>query len=211
MGFSLQGDDTLDVLHLEEIAGSLVSRSKLLDDRTLRESHIVLVGREDLVRVLIGGLLDHAEKRRLHLLAVDDKLSAENLVTAVLRVDLCKTEDFTVGERASILLLQLVEISHFVFAESKTFFLVVLFEVIYILDRFWLVVDGEHILSDTVVHALEHRIVLCILAINREILLNTRNAVKTHVLSNLNGIRTPRSNHFTAWADIEALQLLGVL
>ena len=105
MGFSLQGDDTLDVLHLEEIAGSLVSRSKLLDDRTLRESHIVLVGRENLVRVLIGGLLDHAEKRRLHLLAVDDKLSAENLVTAVLRVDLCKTEDFTVGERASILLL----------------------------------------------------------------------------------------------------------
>ena len=84
MSFSLQGDDTLDVLHLEEIAGSLVSRSKLLDDRTLRESHIILVGRENLVRVLIGGLLDHAEKRRLHLLAVDDKLAAEDLVAAVL-------------------------------------------------------------------------------------------------------------------------------
>ena len=84
MSFSLQGDDTLDVLHLEEIAGSLVSRSKLLDDRTLRESHIILVGRENLVRVLIGGLLDHAEKRRLHLLAVDDKLTAEDLVAAVL-------------------------------------------------------------------------------------------------------------------------------
>ena len=84
MSFCLQGDDTLDVLHLEEIAGSLVSRSKLLDDRTLRESHIILVGRENLVRVLIGGLLDHAEKRRLHLLAVDDKLAAEDLVAAVL-------------------------------------------------------------------------------------------------------------------------------
>ena len=48
------------------------------------ESHIILIGRENLVRVLVGGLLDHAEKRRLHLLAVDDKLAAEDLVAAVL-------------------------------------------------------------------------------------------------------------------------------
>ena len=84
MGLSLQGDDTLDILHLEEIAGSLIGWSKLLDDRTLRESHVVLVSRENLVRVLVGGLLDHAEERRLHLLTVDDKLAAENLVAAVL-------------------------------------------------------------------------------------------------------------------------------
>ena len=84
MGLSLQRDDTLDILHLEEIAGSLVGWSKLLDNRTLRESHVVLVGRENLVRVLLSGLLDHAEKRRLHLLAVDDKLAAEDLVAAVL-------------------------------------------------------------------------------------------------------------------------------
>ena len=84
MSLSLQRDDTLDILHLEEIAGSLIGWSKLLDDRTLRESHVVLVGRENLVRVLVGGLLDHAEERRLHLLAVDDKLAAEDLVAAVL-------------------------------------------------------------------------------------------------------------------------------
>ena len=71
----------------------MVGRSKLLDDRPLREGHVVLVGRENLVGVLVGGLLDHIEKRRLHLLAVDDKLSAEDLVAAVLRVDLCKTEN----------------------------------------------------------------------------------------------------------------------
>ena len=104
-----------------------------------------------------------------------------------------------------------MEISHFVLAEGKTLFLVVLLEVIDVLDWFRLVVHGEHILSDTVVHTLEHWIVLSVLAIYREVLLDTRNAVKTHVLSYLNGIRTPRSNHFTAWADIEALQLLGVL
>ena len=84
MGLSLQRDDTLDILHLEEIAGSLIYWSKLLDDRTLRESHIILIGRENLVRVLLSGLLDHAEKRRLHLLAVNDKLATEDLVAAVL-------------------------------------------------------------------------------------------------------------------------------
>ena len=84
MSLSLQRDDTLDILHLEEIAGSLIGWSKLLDNRTLRESHVVLVGRENLVRVLVGGLLDHAEERRLHLLTVDDKLAAEDLVAAVL-------------------------------------------------------------------------------------------------------------------------------
>ena len=84
MSLCLQRDHTLDILHLEEIAGSLIGWSKLLDNRALRESHIVLVSRENLVRILVGGLLDHAEERRLHLLTVDDKLTAENLVAAVL-------------------------------------------------------------------------------------------------------------------------------
>ena len=84
MGLSLQRDNTLDILHLEEIACSLIGWSKLLDNRTLRESHVVLVSREDLIRILVGGLLDHAEERRLHLLTVDDKLAAEDLVAAVL-------------------------------------------------------------------------------------------------------------------------------
>ena len=66
-----------------------------------------------------------------------------------------------------------MEISHFVLAEGKTLFLVVLLEVIDVLDRFWLVVHGEYILSDTVVHTLEHRVVLSVLAIHREVLLDT--------------------------------------
>ena len=211
MSLGLQRNHALDILHLEEIACSLVGRSKLLDDRTLREGHVVLVGRENLVGVLVGGLLDHIEKRRLHLLAVDDKLSAEDLVAAVLRVDLCKAKDFAVGKRTSVLFLQLVEISHLVLAESQAFLFVVLLEVVYVLDGFRLMVDGEHILVYSVVHALQHRVVLSVLAFYGEVLLNTRNAVKTHVLSYLNGIRTPGSNHFTAWTHKEALQLLGVL
>ncbi len=132
-------------------------------------------------------------------------------MAAVLRVDLGEAEDFAVGKRTAVLLFQLVEISHLVLAEGKTFLLVVLLEVIDILDGFGLVVHGEDILSDAVVHTLQHRVVLSVLAVNGEVLLNTRNAVKTHVLSNLNGIRTPGSNHFTAWTNIETLQLLGIL
>ena len=68
-------------------------RCELLHNRTLRESHIVFVCRENLVRVLLCCLLDHSEQRRLHLLAVDDERTAEDLVAAVLRVDLCETEN----------------------------------------------------------------------------------------------------------------------
>ena len=75
-------------------------------------------------------------------------------MAAVLGVDLGKTENLAVGERTAVLLLQLVEISHLVLAEGKTFLLVVLLEVIDVLDGFRLVIDGEDILSDAVVHTL---------------------------------------------------------
>ena len=45
---------------------------------------------------------------------------------------------------------------------------------------------------------------------NREILLNTRNALESHVLGNLNGIGTPRSNHLTAWTYIVSVQRLSI-
>ena len=110
MSLSLERDNALDVLHLEIVACRLVLRCELLHNRTLCESHVVLVSRENLVGVLLSGLLDHSEKRRLHLLTVNDERTAENLVTAVLRVDLCETEDLRVGKWASELLLNLVEI-----------------------------------------------------------------------------------------------------
>ena len=72
-------------------------------------------------------------------------------------------------------------------------------------------VDSEDSLVKTIIHTLQHRVIISLFAAYREVLLYTQNAVKTHVLSNLDGIRTPRSNHLTAWSHIVALQCLFVL
>ena len=68
----------------------------------------------------------------------------------------------------------------------------------------------EDVLTDTVVHALQHRVVFCVFRVNGKILFNTQNAVKTHVLSNLNGIRTPWSNHFATWPYEETRKFLSL-
>ena len=68
----------------------------------------------------------------------------------------------------------------------------------------------EDVLTDTVVHALQHRVVFSVFRVNGKILFNTQNAVKTHVLSNLNGIRTPWSNHFATWPYEETRKFLSL-
>ncbi len=173
MGLSLEGDDTLDRLYLEVICGRLILRSKLLDHRALGESNVIAVGRDDLARVLLCRFLDEREEARLTLFAVDDELTAEDLVAAVLRVDLCETEDLGVGEWTSVLLLYLVQIFNLFRTQGKTFLLIVFLNVLHVLDRLGLVVDGEDGLVETFVHTLEHAVVLSILTLYGEVLLNT--------------------------------------
>ena len=71
-------------------------------------------------------------------------------------------------------------------------------------------VYGKDFLIQTVVHALQHRVVFGILRTYGKVFLDTRNAAKTHVLCNLNGIRTPWRDHLAARAYIEAVQLLCI-
>ena len=132
-------------------------------------------------------------------------------MAAMLGVDLRKTEDFRIGEWATVLLLNLVEVFHLLWRECQTLFFVELLQIVNVPDRLRLVVDCEYRLVQTVVHALQHGVVVGFLAAYREVLLYTQNAVKAHVLSNLDGIRTPRSNHLTAWPHIEARQRLCIL
>ena len=113
MSLGFQGDYALDGLHTEPVGSALISRSKLFDHRSLRKGHIVLVGREDLSRMHFRGFLDHLEEARLTLLAIDNKHATKNLMAAMFRIDLGKTEDFRVGERAPVLLFNLVEIIYF--------------------------------------------------------------------------------------------------
>ena len=110
MSLSLQRDNTLDILHLEEIAGSLIGWRKLLDDRTLRESHIILIGRENLVRVLLSGLLDHLEERALLLFAINDECASKDFMPAMLTIDLCESKHLAIGELSSQLLLHPMQI-----------------------------------------------------------------------------------------------------
>ena len=78
------------------------------------------------------------------------------------------------------------------------------------LYRFRLDVDGKDVLVKTVVHTLQHRVVLGVLVVNGEILLDTLNALDAHILGNLNGIGTPRSYHLTTWTNEETFYCLAV-
>ena len=126
-------------------------------------------------------------------------------MAAVLRVDLCETEYFRVCKRTAQFLLYLMEIFNLFSRQSQTLLLVVFLDVLHALDRLRLVVNGEDVLVQTLVHALKHRVVVGIFRVDGEVLLYTRNAVEAHILSYLYGIRTPWSNHFAAWAHEEAL------
>ena len=77
---------------------------------------------------------------------------------------------------------------------------------------YWLrlMVDGEYRLVDAVIHALKHRVVFRVFRLYREVFLDTQNAVEIHVLCNLYGIRTPRSDHFASWSDEISFKTLAV-
>ena len=86
--------------------------------------------------------------------AVDDELASEDLVAAVLRVDLRESEHFAVGQLAPQSVAQVVQVTHLVVAEGKTFATVVVRDVVDIDDGFGLPSGGEEALVEPVVEAL---------------------------------------------------------
>ena len=62
----------------------MVFRGELLNDRSLCKSYVILIGRENLVGILLSGFLDHRKERGFHFLTIDDEGATEDLVTAVL-------------------------------------------------------------------------------------------------------------------------------
>ena len=155
------------------------------------------------MRIFFRGLLYHAEQARFFLLAVNDKLASENLVTAVLGVYLCKTEHLTVGKRSAELLLHAVQIFHFGRRQSEPLTFVIFFKILNMLYWLRLMIHGEYRLVEPFIHALQHRVVLGILVCHGEKFLYTHNAVEIHVLCNLNGIGAPRCNHLASRTDEE--------
>ena len=127
-------------------------------------------------------------------------------MAAVLRVDLGEAEYLGVGKRAPQLAFNLVQILNFFLRKGQALLLVVLFKVFDVLYRLRLVVDGEYGLVEPVVHPLQHRVVVGILARHGEILFDAGYAMEVHVLRYLHGIGTPRSDHLAARSDEEAFK-----
>ena len=84
--------------------------SKLFHHGALCKSHIVLVGREDTVGILLSGLLDHLEERALLLLAINDECASKDFMPAMLTIDLCESKHLAIGELSSQLLLHPMQI-----------------------------------------------------------------------------------------------------
>ena len=206
--FGLDGDDTLDVAN-HEIVGSVVTRGrKLLHHGAFGERHVVFVGREDAVRIFFRGAFDHGKEGGGHFLAVDDKRTAENLVAAVLGVELRETKDLTVGEGATELALHTVEIFDLCGRKCESFLLIVGVEIVDRANGFGRVVDSEKRVVQSVVNSLQHGVVL-LLGRGGEVFFNARNAVEIHVLRDLNGICAPRSYHFAAGSDEEPFHTIA--
>ena len=208
MSLRLQRNHTLDVLHLEVIGLRVIGRSKLLDYRTFGKRHVVLVGRDYLVRILLCSLLDHLEEARFLLFAIDDEGAAEDFVTTVFRVDLCKTEHLAVCQLASQVGLHLLQVVHLLLAQRQSLLFVVRFQVFDVDNGFRLAVGGEHVLVQSFIHALQHGVELGILVGYGEVLLDACDAFQSHVLCDFHGVCTPWCNHLASWSYETSLQVL---
>ena len=209
MCLCLQRDYTLHFLHLIVVGLGMCGRCKELHLGTLAECHVVLVGRQDAVGVLLCGLLDHLEQAAFLLLAVNYEGPTEDLVAAVLTVDLCKAEHLRVGQGTAQLTFHLVQVLNFLCTQCQTFLLVVCLQVGNLHDGLWLYVHAEEFLVQTVlVHALKHGVELGILALHGEVFLNACYAFHSHVLCNLHGVGAPGGNHLTAWTNEASLQMV---
>ena len=209
MGFGFDGDDAFNVAN-DEIVGSVVTcRGKLFHHWAFCESHVVFIGREDAMGIFFCGALDHSKERRGLFFAIDDERTTEDFVSAVLRIELCKAEDFAIGEFSAELLFYSVEIFHFGRRECQTFLLIVSIEVFDSANGLWCVTDGEDVLMEPFIESLEHRVVIGRSIFHGEEFFDTQNAAEIHILCDLNGIRAPRGNHFTAGANIATLKCGG--
>ena len=71
-----------------------------------------------MIGVSSAGVLDHGEEATLLLLAVEDEGASEDLVSAVLAIDLREAEELAVGQGASESLAKSLEISDLFLAEG---------------------------------------------------------------------------------------------
>ena len=106
----LERDHRLGLVHHELRRARTVFRMEHLQRRALDKCAIVFVCRYHPVGVGLGRLLDQLEQRRGLLLAVNYKRTVENLVAAVLAVDLAEAEHLAVGKAAAQLCREVLQV-----------------------------------------------------------------------------------------------------
>ena len=163
------------------------------------------------MRVLACRLLDQGKQRRGAFLSVDNESSSENLVAAVLRIDLGKAEHLGVSQFPAKLLLHLMEVVYLCRREGESFLFVIRLQVVDVADRGGLDVHRENLLIQTVVHSLQHGVVVGVRARHGEVLLNATDAAEVHVLRDFNGVRAPRCNHLAARTYVPTDEMVGGL
>ena len=104
---------------LETVLVRLGVDSEDVGPKARHDGGVVLVRAQGVLRTLLVRVLDHLEERLRLLLAVDDELRAENLVAAVLGVDLAEHHELGVGRVAPSRCEALCEILHLGFGNRK--------------------------------------------------------------------------------------------
>ena len=185
----------------------MILRSELLDNRSFSKSDIILIGRNDVMGVLVSRFLYHLEQGRLFFFAIDDKGSAKYLVSAMLTIDLSEAKDLAVSEFPAELTFHLMQVFYFFGGQREAFLLVVFLQILNADDGFRLLVDGKNILIQAVIKPLKHGVVVSILVLYGVVFLYSRNAFDGHVLRDFHRVSAPRRNHFAARSNEITLQV----
>ena len=126
------------------------------------------------------------------------------------RIDLRKAEHLAVGQLAADPPRKFVQVGHLLIAQRQPLLLVVCSDVIDVNNRIGLLADREDILIDRTIHTAQHRVVRCVFALDHLEFLDTGNPLESHVLCDLDGIRTPGGDHLAARSDKNTVEHLGV-
>ena len=127
---------------------------------------------------------------------------------AMFTIDLSEAKDLTVSEFPAELTFHLMQVFYLFGGQREAFLLVVFLQIVNAEDGLGLLVDGEDVLIQAVIEALEHGIVVSILVLYGEVFLYSRNAFDGHVLRDFHCVSAPGRNHFAARTDEIALQVL---
>ena len=210
MSFRFQRQNGIDVFDLKKIRFVLCGRRKLFDLRPYDKSHIVFIGRNQVIRIFFGGFFDQGKQALFHLFPVNDESSVKDFVAAVFRIYLGKAVNLGIGQFTTYFPAHLFKVFHLIIAEGQPLIRIVCSDVFHLPDRFGHRRDLKNLFIQPVVQLLQHRVVRSFFVVHFVKCLYPLNTFNTHILRDLHGIRTPWRNHFFTRADKKAAHMIAV-